>query len=261
MRPDRAQRLDPAGSAAIPPPAGAVPAPPPPSSGMSRAHAFTWTDVDTAYQRGLAEGRRQATEDVRALAAGWLKDGPDGAARVLAERVLGLVGPWETAEQSEPSAHPEATCHRCHGLNIAWSAPSPLWNAVMRGGAIGGEDEFDGIVCPTCFAVLAEQRGIAVLWRLSAERIHVELETTSPDGRVWDSERWLWVEPATGGVVDAAPACRIEIFESRSAGWVWRCHTCDVTHTNRTEEQARREAAEHDEALTLRGGKPEDGGR
>lgn len=91
--------------------------------------------------------------------------------------------------------HPEATCARCGGPNITWCAPSPLWNAVMRGGSINGEDEFDGIVCPICFAHLADERGIAAVWRFYAEDVRVELETVTPSGRQWDDRRWLWMDP------------------------------------------------------------------
>jgi hypothetical protein len=94
--------------------------------------------------------------------------------------------------------HPEADCRRCLGPNITWSAPSPLWNAVMRGGSINGDDEFGGIVCPTCFGDLAEQRGIARTWRLTADVVLVELETVTPSGRVWNEAAGLWREPAGG---------------------------------------------------------------
>ncbi len=86
----------------------------------------------------------------------------------------------------------ENQCHRCRLVNVVWTAPSPLWNAVMRGGTINGPELFDGIVCPACFAELAETHGVADTWRLTAERVHVELETVTPSGRTWDSERWLW---------------------------------------------------------------------
>jgi hypothetical protein len=89
--------------------------------------------------------------------------------------------------------HPEAHCHRCGGPNVIWVAPSPLWNAVMRGGSINGAELFHGIVCPTCFAILAKR--IASGWRLSAQDITVPLETVTPSGRVWDPMTWLWREP------------------------------------------------------------------
>lgn len=94
-------------------------------------------------------------------------------------------------EQPEP-AHPEAKCHLCAGPNIAWSAPSPLWNAVMRGGSINGDEIHDGIVCPVCFATLAEAAGVADLWMFSAKRVHVDLETVTPSGRTWDESTWMW---------------------------------------------------------------------
>lgn len=95
---------------------------------------------------------------------------------------------------SAKSTHPESYCHRCGGPNTTWSAPSPLWNAVMR--AEDGSDEFDGIVCPVCFALLAETRVSAAGWRLTAERVDAEMATTTRDGRVWDEDAWLWVPDA-----------------------------------------------------------------
>ncbi|WCB94471.1 hypothetical protein DSM104299_03208 [Baekduia alba] len=96
---------------------------------------------------------------------------------------------------TQPMAeHPETTCRRCGGPNVSWFAPSPLWNAVMRGGSIDGPWEFDELICPTCFCILAEERGIASTWRVHAETINVELETVTPTGRVWDPETDLWVE-------------------------------------------------------------------
>jgi hypothetical protein len=101
------------------------------------------------------------------------------------------------------NGHPESYCHRCDGPNIAWVAPSPLWNAVMRGGSINGDEEHDGIVCPTCFAQLAEERVGAGPWRLTPRRVKADLVTTTPSGRVWDERAWLWVTP--GVVADGAP--------------------------------------------------------
>ena len=85
-------------------------------------------------------------------------------------------------------------CKRCGRDNPAWAAPSPLWNAVMRGGSINGEPEFGDMVCARCFMVLAEERGIAFRWRVQPEIVNVALETVTPSGRVWDEERWLWID-------------------------------------------------------------------
>lgn len=89
--------------------------------------------------------------------------------------------------------HSEDYCHRCGGPNISWSAPSPLWNQVMRGGSINGPWQWDEIICPLCFAELAA--GIADLWEFRARRVHVELETVTPSGRVWSDEVGLWIDP------------------------------------------------------------------
>jgi hypothetical protein len=93
-------------------------------------------------------------------------------------------------EQLE-AEHPEARCRRCHIPNTNdWSAPSPLWNEVMRGGDINGVELFSGIVCPTCFMILAQEAGIASSWRLYAEDVHRPLQTVTPSGRVWNEQTW-----------------------------------------------------------------------
>lgn len=94
--------------------------------------------------------------------------------------------------------HPEQTCHRCGGPNITWSAPSPLWNEVMRGGDINDAELYDGIVCPICFVQLTEERGIASLWRLYPQRVHVPLMQVTPSGRTWNAQQWLWLEGVEG---------------------------------------------------------------
>lgn len=74
-------------------------------------------------------------------------------------------------------------------------APSPLWNEVMRGGDINGADRFGGIICPVCFAALAEEVGIARRWMFYAEKVMVPLKNVTPSGRVWNEQTWLWEEP------------------------------------------------------------------
>lgn len=93
-----------------------------------------------------------------------------------------------------PSTDPEA-CRRCSQPNPSWSAPSPLWNAVMRGGDINGAPLFSDMVCATCFMTIAQEAGIASGFRVDAREVSVDLQTVTPSGRVWDAKRWLWVEP------------------------------------------------------------------
>lgn len=62
----------------------------------------------------------------------------------------------------------------------------------MRGGSIDGEPIFEDMVCASCFIELAQVAGIAERFRVEAEIVHVPLETTSPSGRVWNDETWLW---------------------------------------------------------------------
>lgn len=172
-------------------------------------------EIDTEVDMGVwrrPENVRHARDAVRrarrilrgqteALIEAWHRG--DGAGLELHE-YLGMT--WEqykawagpkaaavpaAATDDEPD-HPERKCWRCLGPNVSWSAPSPLWNEVMRGGDINGAEIHNGIVCPTCFAVLAQEAKIADLWRMSAERVHVELQTVTPTGRTWDADSWLW---------------------------------------------------------------------
>lgn len=64
----------------------------------------------------------------------------------------------------------------------------------MRGGSINGESIWDDLVCATCFMVLAEEQGIASLFRVTAEIVNVELETETPSGRTWDEKSFKWIE-------------------------------------------------------------------
>lgn len=94
-------------------------------------------------------------------------------------------------DQPIEDRHPEDYCHCCGGPNPSWYAPSPLWNRVM-----GYPDQaYDGIVCPPCFAVLARAVGIDGTWRWSQAKEPEGLSYTHVDGRLWDADRDLWVEP------------------------------------------------------------------
>lgn len=52
--------------------------------------------------------------------------------------------------------HVEDTCQRCAGPNPFWHAPNYLWDKV-----VGSEG---GILCPICFADLADQKGLDYYW-------------------------------------------------------------------------------------------------
>jgi hypothetical protein len=105
------------------------------------------------------------------------------------------------------TARPEDSCQRCGGANPVWTAPSPLWNAVIREGSINGVETYS-VVCPSCFAALAEEQGIAV----SAWRFYV-----TPTGRVWNPETWLWDDPALDGGTATQPD---QLRDDH-------CHQCD----------------------------------
>jgi len=136
------------------------------------------------------EGGAEAPADVEIA----LKD-VTAAFRCQLRGCDGKHGEVGTTPAHDDKDDPESYCHRCKGPNVSWSAPSPLWNEVMRGGDINGPWQYGEIICPTCFAVIAEELGIANYWQFNAPCTTRELKTVTPSGRVWDADCWLWVEP------------------------------------------------------------------
>lgn len=95
---------------------------------------------------------------------------------------------------SNKNKHSESYCHRCNGPNFVWVAPSPLWNKVMRDDDINSKEKYNGIVCPTCFAVLCLEQGVAESFRFYPTVLNKSLKFVTPSGRIWDSKKWMWVE-------------------------------------------------------------------
>lgn len=141
------------------------------------------------------------------------------------------VSTWNTRALSDHSTvtgeDPER-CHRCGAHNPCWHAPSPLWNAVMRGGSIDGDAMFGDMVCATCFTALAEERGLASIWRLTADVVNVPLETVTPSGRVWDEKQELWIDPQspppTTQAIEAAAN-----FQDRVQPWMDACFGAEIS--------------------------------
>lgn len=128
-------------------------------------------------------------------AKAWRIAGPDDYIKLHAatEALYDAVDALDLTERGE---HPEARCRRCGTPNSNdWSAPSPLWNEVMRGGDINGDEPYSGIICPTCFMILTQEAGIASSWRLHATQVHRPLQTVTPSGRTWNEQTWMWEEP------------------------------------------------------------------
>lgn len=123
--------------------------------------------------------------------------------------------------QPEPTAeHPEDYCHRCGGPNLPWWTPSPIWNAVM-----GYPDQaHDGIVCPQCFAELAEAKGAKGPWRLSPRVRPDAASYTHVDGRTWDAASELWSQRIEPGDVREGDRVRVE-----SDGWAMEGVVYNVT--------------------------------
>lgn len=57
-------------------------------------------------------------------------------------------------EKAAGRKHPEDTCQRCGGFNPAWTADNELFNKV--------NGSPNGIMCPTCFANMAQGKGIEI---------------------------------------------------------------------------------------------------
>lgn len=110
------------------------------------------------------------------------------------DHIIRALHPTQTPEFRE-LVRRESVCEWCLGPNVVWIAPSPLWNAVVRDdGSINGGEEA-AFLCPRCFAVRAEERGIACDWRLTAQRVAVPLETVTPSGRRWNDVTWRFDDP------------------------------------------------------------------
>jgi hypothetical protein len=88
----------------------------------------------------------------------------------------------------------EGKCECCGRAYRDWVAASPIWNAVIRGGSINGDEEYN-FLCADCFMGLAEDRGIAAAFYVDAERVRDGLETTTPSGRVWSAAARVWKHP------------------------------------------------------------------
>lgn len=172
------------------------------SSLLDASYAETCRAEQAEQQRSEALAEVERLRELRAAAKEWWSNRfLDGDALHSDERDLGAaVDALDVSTPKQDQAgdeHPERVCRRCGGPNVrAWCAPSPLWNQVMRGGDINAADRFDGIVCPVCFAALAEEAGIAERWRFYAQRVKVELAKVTPSGRVWNEKTWLWVDAA-----------------------------------------------------------------
>ena len=63
--------------------------------------------------------------------------------------------------------HPEAFCQRCGRPNIVWFAPNEIWNRV---------NPAEGILCPVCFVLSAEDAGIRPTGWMLAPREYAQSE-------------------------------------------------------------------------------------
>ena len=90
------------------------------------------------------------------------------------------------------SAQEAEDCRRCGRPNPSWSAPSPLWNRIMRGNDIDGDSLFNDLVCVPCFITIATESGVVGHWTVAVDPLPDDLIYVTPSGRVWDESRGLW---------------------------------------------------------------------
>lgn len=136
----------------------------------------------------MSEARQRTRQvGVRLTPGEWERLNAEAKRRGVAAAEVLRTGWTATAGEVDTEA-----CRRCGMRNRRWCAPSPLWNKVMRGNDINGDEEF-GIVCIECFITLAELHGInPKRWKLSCDPMPDDLVYETPSGRVWDDRYWLW---------------------------------------------------------------------
>jgi hypothetical protein len=61
--------------------------------------------------------------------------------------------------------HREYICHKCGGDNVLWFGPDEAWNDITKRAGY----ERDIVLCPRCFAFLAEEHG----WHVELYRAEV----------------------------------------------------------------------------------------
>lgn len=84
-------------------------------------------------------------------------------------------------EQPQDDEPRELLCMKCGREYPTWWAESPLWNATMRR-RTDGSDEYP-FVCPTCFVVLADERGVASMFELRSVDLPAPAEEPGDDER------------------------------------------------------------------------------
>lgn len=95
----------------------------------------------------------------------------------------------------------ELLCQRCDREYPVWSAPNDLWNRVVRdhgGDGYGARPLRDRFLCPSCFGMLAEERGIKVTPWLLVPLLWLDDETRDRFAKVthWPRPRETFdVEP------------------------------------------------------------------
>jgi hypothetical protein len=110
----------------------------------------------------------------------------------------------------------ELLCQRCDREYATWSAPNDLWNRVVRdhGGDGYGDDPYrDTFLCPSCFAMLAEARGIQETPYLLVPVLWLDDETRERLARV---THWPVDKSARSRVRIAVPWSAMHAFRTTS---------------------------------------------
>ena len=190
---------------------------------VTQAEAEQYVLVPREPTEAMLKAGQSAADDKRWAWCGYGKRQPGEGLDGMLFYVRDAYAAMLSASPSRGAVrHPEDQCQECGRAYPAWIAPSPLWNAVMRGGSINGPWKGCECVCSTCFMLAAEEAGIAGDWKVIARKVNVELETVTPSGRVWDDAQDLWVEPSSGAAIPAAKelAQHIETLEHLSSQYL-----------------------------------------
>jgi len=216
--------------------------------------AYIKARVDAAYERGLAEGHRQDVEFVSSLLGHSLvldRDSDVDAAGMLSAAIVtareqgrrqATEDFWrEWAIELRYDIAPYASEAEARAARDAADLPHrPIVSRLVGPWEPEGQPEAAHNPRPFCTCARVDMAGAP--GTIDGAHHYVP-------GRV-DPRCPFHGEPASGGVVEPQRLRPhrpgdIEVAETRSAGWGFRCHRCDITSVNLDEHGARQRATDH----------------